>query len=133
MTGLDTNILVRYCVRDDEAQAKAAAAFVAAHCTPESPGWVNRIVLCEFVWVLQRAYKFSRGEISGLLERLLRTRQLRVEDLPQAWRALTLYRSGKGDFADAFLASTNRDKGCEMTVTFDRQAASLEGMQLLRP
>lgn len=133
MTGLDTNVLVRYVVRDDEAQAKAAAAFIAEHCTPQSPGWVNRIVLCELVWVLQRAYKFSRSDIAGLLDRLLRTRQLRVEDLPQAWQALAAYRSGKGDFADALLALTNREQGCEMTATFDRGAASLGGFRLLRP
>ena len=133
MTGLDTNVLVRYVVRDDEAQAKAAAAFIAEHCTPQSPGWVNRIVLCELVWVLQRAYKFSRGQISRLLDRLFRTRQLRVEDLPQAWQALAAYRSGKGDFADALLALTNREQGCDITGTFDREAASLDGMRLLKP
>lgn len=133
MTGLDTNVLVRYVVRDDEAQAKAAAAFIAEHCTPQSPGWINRIVLCELAWVLQSAYKFSRSEICGLLDRLLRTRQLRVEDLPQAWQALAAYRSGKGDFADALLAWTNRDQGCEMTATFDREAASFGGFRLLKP
>jgi predicted nucleic-acid-binding protein len=132
MTGLDTNVLVRYIVRDDAAQAQAAARFLREHCTPESPGWVNRVVCCELVWVLQRSYGYSREQIGEVLERLLRTRQLSVEDLPAAWKALAAYRSSKGDFADALLAATNRESGCTETVTFDRTAGSLDGMRLLK-
>ncbi len=133
MTGLDTNVLVRFLVRDDAAQAKAAERFLREQCTTEEPGWVNRIVLCELVWVLDRAYGYSREHIAGVLERLLRTRQLAVEGFPHAWKALSAYRDAKGDFADSLLASTNREAGCGHTVTLDRHAARLEGMVLLTP
>ena len=132
MTGLDTNVLVRYVVRDDEGQARAAASFLQEHCTPESPGWLNRIVLCELVWVLQRAYKYSHGQIATVLEQIFRTRQLAVEDLPEAWQALAAYRTGGADFADSLLALTNRKHGCETTITFDHRAQGLDGMLLLK-
>ncbi len=93
---------------------------------------MNRIVCCELVWVLQRCYGYSREQIGDVLERLLRTRQISVEDLPGTWKALGEYRSGKADFADALIAATNRERGCGETVTFDRVAGTLDGMRLLK-
>lgn len=131
MIGLDTNVLVRYLVRDDEAQAQAAAAVIGEHCTPDSPGWLNRIVLSELVWVLGRTYKYSREQIVTVLERIQRTRQLAVEDLSEVRLALAAYQTGEADFADGLLSLTNRAHGCETTVTFDRKAGRLETMRLI--
>jgi predicted nucleic-acid-binding protein len=52
--GIDTNILIRYFVRDDPAQFRAAAKFVESDCSEEEPGVVNHVVLAELVWVLER-------------------------------------------------------------------------------
>lgn len=38
MIGLDTNVLVRYIVRDDPKQTAAATALIEQRCTPDSPG-----------------------------------------------------------------------------------------------
>ena len=45
MIGLDTNVLVRYLVEDDPAQASKAAHIIETRCTEDSPGFVNRVVL----------------------------------------------------------------------------------------
>jgi predicted nucleic-acid-binding protein len=50
---LDTNVLVRYIVRDDEPQAAMATALIETECTTETPGLVTLVVLCELVWVLR--------------------------------------------------------------------------------
>jgi len=55
MIGLDTNVLVRYIVRDDEKQSAAATRLIEAKCTTDNPGRVSSIVLCELAWVLTRA------------------------------------------------------------------------------
>ena len=57
LIGLDTNVLLRLLVKDDIRQMETAARAVAQRCTAESPGYVNQIVLCEVVWVLQAALK----------------------------------------------------------------------------
>ena len=65
MIGLDTNILVRLVVADDPAQT------ARTRCTPEAPGFINCIVLAEFVWVLASVYDYRRPQIASALEALL--------------------------------------------------------------
>jgi predicted nucleic-acid-binding protein len=52
LIGVDTNVLVRYLVEDDAAQAEEAALFLRTRCSTETPAFVNRIVVAELVWVL---------------------------------------------------------------------------------
>ena len=68
MIGLDTNVLVRFLVQDDPAQSALAAQLVEGRCHPDSPGLINRIVLCELVWVLESCYRYSRFQIVDVLE-----------------------------------------------------------------
>jgi predicted nucleic-acid-binding protein len=123
LIGLDTNVLVRYLIRDDIAQASAAAKLIARHCSREQPGRVTLVVLCELVWVLSRAYRFSSLDIAGTIEKLLQTAELEIEDADTAWAALRLYRSEGADYADAVIGLCNRKAGCEVTATFDAAAA----------
>ncbi len=130
MTGIDTNVLVRYLVQDDPDQAKKAARFIANECSSDDPGLLNRIVLCELVWVLESAYGYPREKVAFALEKILRTTQFRIEDHQEAWSSFREYQEG-GDFADAFIAAVNRRLGCERTVTFDRKAARRPGFVAL--
>lgn len=130
MKGIDTNVLVRYLVQDEPMQGRRAAAFIAKECSADSPGLINRIVLCEVVWVLERAYQYPRIQVARALDRILRTSQFKIEDPQEAWTALREYQTG-GDFADAFIAAVNRRLGCEYTVTFDRRAGRSSGFSLL--
>jgi predicted nucleic-acid-binding protein len=129
--GLDTNVLIRHIVQDDPAQARMASHFIASECSREAPGFLNRIVLCETVWVLESAYGYSREEIADVLERIIRTHQFRIENLQCTWTALRMYRSGSADFADCLLGHTNLEAGCSETVTLDKKAAKTGGLRLL--
>ncbi len=127
MIGLDTNVLVRYLVQDDPRQSARAARLLESRCTASEPGFVNRIVLCETVWVLKRAYGYERQVISDVIERLLQTAELEVEDAQLAWRALKSYRAQAVGFADALVAEINLRKGCEGTASFDKRANKMDG------
>ncbi len=126
MIGLDTNILVRYLVEDDAAQASKAARLIETRCTEDTPGFVNRVVLCELAWVLESAYDYPRATVAATLEILLRPAELKVDAADAAWAALTAYRGGGVDFSDAFIGRLNRDAGCDATATFDKGAARLD-------
>jgi predicted nucleic-acid-binding protein len=128
--GIGTNVLVRYLVQDDPEQAAKAARFIANECSMDDPCLVNRVVLCELVWVLESAYGYPRARVTVVLERILRTAQLTVEDSREAWAALSEYRNG-ADFADSLIAIGNLHQGCEHTVTFDRKATRHSGFILL--
>ncbi len=130
MVGIDTNVLVRYLVQDDPEQARKATRFIANECSAEDPGLVNRVVLCELVWVLETAYGYARETVALALEKILRAAELTIEDHQEAWSSLREYQDG-ADFADSFIAAVNRHLGCERTVTFDRKAARRAGFALL--
>jgi predicted nucleic-acid-binding protein len=100
-------------------------------CTQDRPGFINRIVLCELVWVLESGYGYPKEAIARVLEKVLRTTQFQIEDLQAAWKAFRLYQKGKADFADCLLGTVNRAAGCERTVTFDRQTGEIEGFEVL--
>jgi predicted nucleic-acid-binding protein len=131
MIGLDTHVLVRHLVQDDPRQSRKATQVITKQCRRDDPGFINRVVLCELVWVLESAYGYSKDTIVPVLEKLLRTSQLKIEDVQAAWTAFRMYQKGKADFADCLLGATNRIGGCEWTVTFDQPASKLEGFQLL--
>ena len=120
MTGLDTNVLVRYLTQDDPAQSRKANAVIRRAVARGEPCSVSAIVLSELVWVLRGAYGLHKGTVVATLERVLDTAQFVVEHADVARRALDDYRRGRGDFADYLLGWRNRDAGCSNTVTFDR-------------
>jgi predicted nucleic-acid-binding protein len=120
VTGLDTNVLVRFLTQDDPAQSRRASAVIAEAVAGGEPCSVDAIVLCELVWVLGDAYGFDKATIVDTLERLLDTAQLVVEQADVARRALADYAKGRGDFADYVIGWRNRGHGCSETVTFDR-------------
>ena len=126
MIGLDTNVLLRCFVDDDPAQANQAREFVARRCTPESPGFIDRVVLCEFVWVLSRGYGYGRADIVAVVEELVASRDVVLEDHEAVRAALRMFGGGSLGFADALIGQVNRVRGCEATATFDRKAAQLE-------
>lgn len=131
MIGLDTNVLVRHLVQDEPSQSRKATHVITKQCTRDDPGFVNRVVLCELVWVLESAYRYSKDTIVAVLEKLLQTAQLKIEDPQTAWTAFRMYQTGKADFADCLLGATNRLRGCDETVSVDQAAGKLDGFRLL--
>ena len=126
--GLDTNVLVRYLVGDDPDQYEHARALVEDRLTPEAPGLVHPVALCELVWVLRSVYGVPKAEIVEALRLVLSVRTLRVLDEPAVRAALDLYEDPEGrhaaDFADALLSVQYRDAGTGL-ATFDKHASTL--------
>jgi predicted nucleic-acid-binding protein len=121
LTGIDTNVLVRYLTQDDPRQSRRASAFVAEAMSGGERLFVGAVVLCELVWVLHGAYVFDRRTISMALERILATAQLEIDQKDVVREALEDYRTGGGDFADYVIGRRGREAGCEKTATFDRR------------
>ena len=125
MIGLDSNVLVRFLIRDDEAQALRAARLIAAGGGGGS--FVSIAALLETVWTLKRTYGFERSAIVTTLEKLLSTDEFVLEDVVHVRSALIAFAASSADFADALIGEVSRAAGCSTTATFDRKAARLEG------
>ena len=130
MIALDTNVLVRYLVADDARQATAARMLLEG-LTTERPGFVCREVIVELVWVLRRAYGFSRDRIATVLENLVSTEGLEVEAADDVARAAVSYRRGGAGFADLMIVAAAQRVGADTLYTFDRKVTQVERVTLL--
>lgn len=126
MIGLDTNVLVRYLTQDDEEQATRASHLIETRCTRKTPGRIAVVVLCELVWVLRGAYGYEKRLIVEVLDRILVTSELQVENEEVIGRALSAFRTGSADFADYVIVFSNQAAGCEATWSFDRRLVGHE-------
>lgn len=116
---VDTNVLLRAIVADDEEQAdKAVDLFNTASMVA-----VSLQTLCEMVWVLSFSYKVSRDDIAFAILTLLNTGNI-VLNRPAAEAGLAMLEAG-GDFADGVIAWDGRFLGGEKFVSFDKKAVSL--------
>ncbi len=130
MIAVDTNVLVRYLVRDDAEQAEAARRLLES-LTAGRPGYVCREVTVELSWVLERAYGYSRARIATILEELVTTDGLVVEAADDVARAAFRYRAGGSGFSDLMILAAAKRSGAHPLYTFDQKAARLEGVSLL--
>lgn len=130
MMAVDTNVLVRYLVRDHREQAEAARALLQS-ATAEKPAYACREVVVELVWVLERAYGYSPDRIAAILEELVATEGLVVEAPDDVAVAAFRYRSGGAGFSDLMVLAAARRAAALPLYTFDRKAARLEGVELL--
>ena len=116
---VDTNVLVRAVVRDDERQARTATKLLKEAELIAVP----LPCLCEFVWVLRRVYNFGQQDIAGALEALLNASNVAV-NRTAADAGLAILNEG-GDFADGLIAYEGNWLGGETFVSFDKKAVSL--------
>ncbi|WP_036250716.1 PIN domain-containing protein [Methylobacter sp. BBA5.1] len=122
MIGLDTNVIIRYIVQDDEQQAKLATDLIESQCSSENPVFINEITLCEIVWALKRAYGYEKTVIINILRQLLVSREITISSHSEAWAAFHDYENGNADFSDCFIAQLNKQRGCPFTYSFDKKA-----------
>lgn len=130
MIALDTNVLVRFLVRDDERQA-ASAHVLLTSLTVEEPGFIGREVVVKLVWVLERAYGFDRDRIADVLDDLVSTEALVVEAADDVATAAFRYRDGGAGFSDLMIRAAAERVEALPLYTFDRNAARQEGVALL--
>jgi predicted nucleic-acid-binding protein len=120
LIAIDTNVLVRLVVADDEAQVAIVRRLIDRATADGARLFVPTVVLCESVWVMRSDYDFARSEIAETLSTLLTAPQLLVERAGEAAAALAAYATGAGDFADYLIRERSLDAGAHAVATFDR-------------
>ena len=127
MIGVDTNVLVRFLVRDDEAQFERARRLIKRETGRGEPVFVSQLVLLETEWVLRSRYAVTKTAMIAALAALLEARELRFEDEPSVEEAVFVWRDCSAEFADCLINAHHRSLGCRATATFDAKALKLSG------
>jgi len=127
MLGIDTHVLVRFLVRDDEAQYEQARRLIRRELQAGQPVFVSQLVLLETEWVLRSRYSLDKEAISSVISGLLDAIDVQLEDEPSVEAALNIWANSTAGFADCLIGVRNRRLGCRSTATFDAKAAKLPG------
>jgi predicted nucleic-acid-binding protein len=123
MLGIDTNVLVRFLVRDDEIQYEKARKLIRREVAAGRRVFVNQLVLMETEWVLRSQYAVSKNQLIEAISGLLDATDVQFEDEPSIEEALFMWKDTTADFADCLIGSKNRRMGCRATASFDVKAS----------
>jgi len=127
MLGVDTNVLIRYLIRDDQPQYEKARRLIDREVSKGYPLLVSLLVLLESEWVLRSRYGLPKPEIVAAFSAMLEATDLVFEDEPSIEHAIYLWKDSSADFADCLIDARNLRLGCRATATFDGRALRLAG------
>jgi predicted nucleic-acid-binding protein len=136
MIAIDTNVLLRYLLEDDPAQAARAAKLILGR----RPVLVTDVVLVETVWTLRgKKYQLPHDEIAAVIQALFEEPNMRFENGSAVWMALCDYRDARpvkgktADFPDALILNKAKaltaagQQSFRGLYTFDTAAQALPG------
>jgi predicted nucleic-acid-binding protein len=132
MIAVDTNVIVRFLVRDDDKQAEAARRRLKLAEERRERLRIPLLVVLETIWVLESAYDKTRAEV---LDSIRDMRQMPVFEFEGDRVVEGLLNDGpkyKADLADILIAHSAESSGCDAGITFDKGAAKLPFFDLLK-
>lgn len=116
---VDTNLVVRYLVQDNDKHARAAGKLFEACDRGDVVIVVLPAVLAECVFVLESFYRHPRTDIASALGRLISSPGVEIGDVTVHLDALNRYKGTRAHFVDCLLAATSVAKNVPVS-TFDR-------------
>jgi predicted nucleic-acid-binding protein len=123
MIGVDTNILIRYIMQDDEVQASLANRLIGS-ATPSNRIYLSALVTIETIWVLKSVYKVSLDKIADVIARLAASSKVKMQDA-EVFRVIA--ESGfDADYMDSLITQAAKTAKCEHFYTFDEKLAKKE-------
>lgn len=131
MKALDTNVLVRFLVKDDDEQARQVYTLFKHAENHQQQLFVPMLVVLETIWVLQAVYKVDDSDILAALNDLLLMPVLVFETPPVLHAFITAATGANFDLADLLIAHSARGLNCESVLTFDKKAAKFGGFELI--
>ncbi|MCB1193346.1 MAG: type II toxin-antitoxin system VapC family toxin [Leptospiraceae bacterium] len=113
MVSVDTNILVRFLTKDDDAQFQKAYTLFQTEKI-----FITDTVLLETEWVLRYVYKCSKQEILQGIQKILGLSNVFAQNHEKIVQVIELYKKGL-DFADAFHLANSQQ--FSILFTFDEK------------
>ena len=132
MKGVDTNILVRFLVGDDEFRAKKVYNIFKKAEANQEELFVPLPVILELVWVLESVYNIERKEIITSISDMLLLSILKFEHRSALQKFAYTAPKNSYDLSDLIIAHSAKEQGCETIMTFDRKASKYNLFELVK-
>ncbi|MGI8644138.1 MAG: PIN domain-containing protein [Thermomicrobiales bacterium] len=130
---VDTSVLLRLLLRDDEAKAEQTVALLLRMERGEITLATSHLVIFETIFTLQRRHGTDRSRIREIMRPIIDQRNLLVPDKPVLRRALDLYVTHRIAFADAYNAAEMESRGIDQIYAWDTHYSRIPGITLLSP
>jgi predicted nucleic acid-binding protein len=130
---LDTNILLRFLIRDDEQKAQQALNLLLRIERGEEKAITSSLVIFETIYTLQSFYKVPRQHIKEQVLSIISLRSLHLPDKNLLHRAFDLYVTKNISFADAYKAAYMQSEEVSNIYTWDKDFDKIDGITRLEP
>lgn len=128
---LDTNVLLRFFLKQGDHQYKSSLALVSKIENGELKPYTSTIVLLELNYVGSKIYKIPDSEIMFWFEAICEMRNMTLIERTDLGKALTFYKKYKIKLGDCFIASQiPKDT---ILVTFDKELGKIKEIQVQTP
>lgn len=142
MIAVDTNVLLRYLIKDDQVQAEKSHNLING----SQKVLITDVVLTETIWVLTgKRYQLPKDKIVDVIHALFAEKNIQFEDPQAVWCALKDYvnappikvkgKTKQADFPDALIINKAKRFGQISNIkvhpiyTFDKAAQEIEGTE----
>lgn len=123
MKAVDTNVLVRFLIPDDEIQTQKVTEILSEAEATKQPLFVSQTVVLELVWVLKSAYEVPRQDILTSINELLSMSALEFQGQQVVRDFVTASLDNTYDLSDLLISQVAKGQGCDTTLTFDKKAS----------
>ncbi|MGQ9513272.1 PIN domain-containing protein [Thermodesulfitimonas sp.] len=117
---LDTNVILRYLLRDNEELFATAAQVMTSAERGEVNLHLTPLIVAEVVWVLESFYGYPREQVAEVVGAFATAGGIILEERETVLQALADYASLNVDFVDAYLAARACATGWPV-CTFDKK------------
>jgi predicted nucleic-acid-binding protein len=132
MKGIDTNILIRFLVGDDDLQARQVYSLFKEAEADKAELFVPLLVILELIWVLESVYEIAREEILESIGDLLLMPILKFEQVAVLQKFMLHAQGTRYDLSDLLIGYSAKEQGCQGVITFDKKASASSLFELVK-
>lgn len=132
MKAIDTNILIRFLVGDDEPQAKKVYSIFKKAESEKKELFVPLLVVLEMIGALESVYGISRTEILNAISDLLSMPIFKFDQQSALQQLVPSAQRNRYALSDLLIAHSAKVNGCEAVITFAKKASKFKLFELAK-
>lgn len=121
MIFIDTNIFLRFVLKDNLQQYKAARQLLGKGAGRRVELFTSTVAIFEVYWVLKSLYHKNREEISGILGQILSLGYITIDNKQAISSAVEYYSKTSFDLEDCFHLFYAQENKADKFATFDEK------------